>query len=336
MPLTGHADVTPTRKQARVELSAAPLSLNPPNISAAIRQEGGTKHISCAEWCRICIQVLEDIVEGTRKMLGWPDKAEAMHEILNVAKVMKTALSELNGSVSVDDDIFMFQPAMPAPPHDSSLDAFKLEVKDLFRNLEANIFTRISNVERCLSSGSASFQSAPSAHNGSNTWQQPPAPTTYTAAVKASPPGQPKPAQQPKATSTLPAAKPNTKFILTPEEFAQESELAGTINAATFTPLIVDEGLSFGSDYNALVYAANLLVLEDKGASDNLGKHLDPRKQEEWEAKLSTRYQAVADSFNDPASAQELDLVVQQLTDCFTQATNACMPDCKPNLPKSA
>ncbi|KAF9495134.1 hypothetical protein BDN71DRAFT_1431251 [Pleurotus eryngii] len=214
MPLTGHADATPTRKQARVESSAAPLSLNPPNVSAAIWQGGGTKHISCAEWCRICVQVLEDIVEGARKMLGWSDEAEAMHETLNVVKVMKTALSELDGSVSVDNDIFMSQPAMPASPHDSSLDAFKLEVKDLFCNLEANISTRISNVERRLSSGSASSQSAPSAHNGSNTQQQPPIPTTYAVAAKAGPPGQPKPAQQPKATSTLPAAKPNTKFIV--------------------------------------------------------------------------------------------------------------------------
>ncbi|KAF7419271.1 hypothetical protein PC9H_001858 [Pleurotus ostreatus] len=214
VPLTGHADATPTRKRARVEASAAPLSLNPPNVSAAIRQGGGTKHISCAEWRRICVQVLEDIVEGARKMLGWSDEAEAMHEILNVAKVMKTALSELDGSVSVDNDIFMSQPAMPSPPHGSSLDAFKLEVKDLFRNLEANISARISNVERHLSSGSASSQPTPPAHNGSNTRQQPSAPTTYAAAAKVGPPGQPKPAQQSKATSTPPAAKPNTKFIV--------------------------------------------------------------------------------------------------------------------------
>ncbi|KAF7426775.1 hypothetical protein PC9H_009144 [Pleurotus ostreatus] len=214
VPLTGHADATPTRKRARVESSAAPLSLNPPNVSAAIRQGGGTKHISCAEWRRICVQVLEDIVEGARKMLGWSDEAEAMHEILNVAKVMKTALSELDGSVSVDDDIFMSQPAMPSPPHGSSLDAFKLEVKDLFRNLEANISARISNVERRLSSGSASSQPTPPAHNGSNTRQQPSAPTMYAAAAKVGPPGQPKPAQQSKATSTPPAAKPNTKFIV--------------------------------------------------------------------------------------------------------------------------
>ncbi|KAJ8694381.1 hypothetical protein PTI98_009305 [Pleurotus ostreatus] len=199
VPLTGHADATPTRKRARVESSAAPLSLNPPNVSAAIRQGGGTKHISCAEWRRICVQVLEDIVEGARKMLGWSDEAEAMHEILNVAKVMKTALSELDGSVSVDDDIFMSQPAMPSP---------------LTVALLTPSSWRISNVERRLSSGSASSQPTPPAHNGSNTRQQPSAPTMYAAAAKVGPPGQPKPAQQSKATSTPPAAKPNTKFIV--------------------------------------------------------------------------------------------------------------------------
>ncbi|KAF9486622.1 hypothetical protein BDN71DRAFT_1500192 [Pleurotus eryngii] len=108
--------------------------------------------------------------------LGWSDEAEAMR---NVAKVMKTALSEIDGSVSVDDAIFMAQPAMLSP----FTMAFKL---DLERRKTPVIRLSI--------------------------FSQPPVPTTYAAAAKSGPPGQPKPAQQPKTTGTPPAARPNTKF----------------------------------------------------------------------------------------------------------------------------
>ncbi|KAF9496766.1 hypothetical protein BDN71DRAFT_1505436 [Pleurotus eryngii] len=147
-------------------------------------------------------------------MLGWSGEADTIPEILNVAKAMKTALKKLNSLVSVDDDIFMSQPAMSTPHHNGSLDAFKLEIEDLFCSLEANISTRISNVERHLSPGSTSCQSTPMTHKDLSAQQQPPTPTTYAAVAKSGPPDLPKQIQQPKAIRASPGAKSNTKFIV--------------------------------------------------------------------------------------------------------------------------
>ncbi|KAJ8695574.1 hypothetical protein PTI98_008164 [Pleurotus ostreatus] len=117
--------------------------------------------------------MLEDITEGAKKTLGWTVDAEAMTAVLGVIKTMKATLNELDGLVSIDDDIFMSQPTVPNPPLDNGLDSFKSEVKDLFRTLEANLSTRLSNVERRLGSGSNSSPISTTTPSGPAPRQQP-------------------------------------------------------------------------------------------------------------------------------------------------------------------
>ncbi|KAF4596364.1 hypothetical protein EYR38_007744 [Pleurotus pulmonarius] len=170
--------------------------------------------MSFSEWSRTCTQMLEDITEGARKTSGWTDDAEAMTAVLSVIKTMKAALNELDGLVSIDDDIFMSQPIVPNPPLDNGLDSFKSEIKDLFRTLEANLSTRLSNVERRLGSGSNSSPISTTTPGGPAPRQQPATSQTYASVAKLAPPTQPKVPQQSKTTTAPSVSKPNTKFVV--------------------------------------------------------------------------------------------------------------------------
>lgn len=102
------------------------------------------------------------------------------------------------------------------------------------------------------------------------------------------------------------------------------------VDMSMFSAPIVDENLSFGSDHNAIVYTAQLPPPVEEDSPSDLGKRLDPEKQQEWSAEFSARIREVTAGYRNPETAQELDQLVDRLVECYVQATNACMPDCKP------
>ncbi|KAF4596337.1 hypothetical protein EYR38_007715 [Pleurotus pulmonarius] len=213
--MSDHVDATPTRKRARIESNNALPSPTPHRAYfAAIRRGGGTRDMSCTEWSRACVELLGDIVDGARSTLGWTDDGDAVAEVLSVAKALKNTLREIDSMVSVDDDIFMSQPSVPAPTQDKGFDGFKSEIKDLFLSLEANLSSRISNVERRLGSVPLPSPVPNSTHIAPNSRPQAPTPSSYASAAKSAPSSQPKPAQQPKAVAPTPALKSNTKFVV--------------------------------------------------------------------------------------------------------------------------
>ncbi|KAF7416328.1 hypothetical protein PC9H_002593 [Pleurotus ostreatus] len=215
VPTSDRVDATPTRKRARIESNNA---LPPPTphraYFAAIRRGGGTRNMSCTEWSRACVELLGDIVDGARSTLGWTDDGDAVAEVLSVAKALKNTLREIDSMVSVDDDIFMSQPSAPAPAQDKGFDGFKSEIKDLFLSLEANLSSRISNVERRLGSVPLPSSVPNSTQITPSSRPQAPTPSSYASAAKSAPSSQPKPAQQPKAVAPAPASKSNTKFVV--------------------------------------------------------------------------------------------------------------------------
>ncbi|KAG9217953.1 hypothetical protein PLEOSDRAFT_161915 [Pleurotus ostreatus PC15] len=151
--MSDRADTTPTRKRARTESNNVipPSSLHRATFTA-IRRGGGTRDMPYAEWRRTCVELLGDMVDGARRTLSWTDDGDAVAEVLDVVQALKNTLHEVDSMVSVDDDIFMSQPSVPAPTQDKGFDTFKSEFKQLFHSLEANLSSRISNVERRLGS----------------------------------------------------------------------------------------------------------------------------------------------------------------------------------------
>ncbi|KAG5221480.1 hypothetical protein IMY05_C4393000300 [Salix suchowensis] len=125
------------------------VSPSPRKFNAELRLGGGTYDMTCLQWKQVCIQIIEDITAGARKSLEWGGE-DTTPEVLDVMKALKSALQAFDNMIAINDDVFMSQPrAGPAPQdNNTSLDLFKAEMRDLFRGLEANLSSRISNVER--------------------------------------------------------------------------------------------------------------------------------------------------------------------------------------------
>ncbi|KAG5223534.1 reverse transcriptase from mobile element jockey protein [Salix suchowensis] len=79
------------------------------------------------------------------------------------------------------------------------------------------------------------------------------------------------------------------------------------MDMSTFSAPIVDENLSYGSDHNALVYTAHLPPPVEEDPPSDLGKRLDPEKQQEWLAEFSARVRDITASYRNPETTQELD-----------------------------
>ncbi|KAG5221479.1 Muscle M-line assembly protein [Salix suchowensis] len=67
-----------------------------------------------------------------------------------------------------------------------------------------------------------------------------------------------------------------------------------------------------------------------------MGKHLDVAKQLDWTNDFAARLWAITNNYREPRAAHELDHLVDRLVDCYIQATDSCMPDCKPRSSKAA
>ncbi|KAF9487964.1 hypothetical protein BDN71DRAFT_1436468 [Pleurotus eryngii] len=61
-------------------------------------------------------------------------------------------------------------------------------------------------------------------------------------------------------------------------------------DSAVFSSPTVDEGLSFGSDHNTIVYSTSVQVYNEEEPDLDLGKCLDPDKQQEWTTNFTTRF----------------------------------------------
>ncbi|KAF9486870.1 hypothetical protein BDN71DRAFT_1594749 [Pleurotus eryngii] len=260
VPMSDRADATPTRKRARIESNN---TLPPPSPHrahiAAIRRGGGTRDMSYTEWRRACVELLGDMVDGARSTLSWTDDGDAVAEVLNVVKALKNTLREIDSMVSIDDDIFMSQPGVPVPVQDKGFDVFKSEIKDLFHSLEANLSSRISNVERRLGSVPLPSSMPTSTHSAPNSRPQASTPSSYMSAAKSAPSGQSKPNQQSKSMAPAPASKSNTKFVvrfqgrLPPEAERKSSHILFHALNHTFSnnPAARNDGLEIlGAEWN--------------------------------------------------------------------------------------
>ncbi|KAG5223535.1 Muscle M-line assembly protein [Salix suchowensis] len=208
--------------------------------------------MSYTEWRRACVELLGDMVDGARSTLSWTDDGDAVAEVLNVVKALKNTLREIDSMVSIDDDIFMSQPGVPVPVQDKGFDVFKSEIKDLFHSLEANLSSRISNVERRLGSVPLPSSMPTSTHSAPNSRPQASTPSSYMSAAKSAPSGQSKPNQQSKSMAPAPASKSNTKSP-TPEAERKSSHILFHALNHTFSnnPAARNDGLEIlGAEWN--------------------------------------------------------------------------------------